>query len=337
MHYSDLAGALNVSKIALGTWALGDTTFWGDQDEKLSHETIARALDCGINFIDTAEAYGGGLSEEVVGRALKGRRDKAVLATKAYGESLRAANMEAALDASLKRLQTDFIDLYYVHWPLQGLAHEETWQAFSALKQKGKIGHVAICNFGPQNLAGLAAIDSSLLAAAPPLAHQLPYSLFWRAIESTVMPATRDLGMGVVAYSGLAQGLLSGQFNTIDDVPEHLKVTRYYRDSGAEGGHGEAGTEAEVFAAIGQIRRLSDETGYSLPQLAIGWLLSQPDVKSVLVGARSPKEVDENAQAMSLSLNADILDTLTAISAPIRARLGDNPDMWLSQEQSRFV
>jgi len=315
---------------------MGDARFWGPQDEGTSARSIAAALDHGINFLDTAEGYGDGRSEQVIGRALKGRHHEAAIATKAYGESLRPETMPKSLDASLRRLQTDHVDVYYIHWPNLDVPLVDTFGALAELKAAGKIRAGAICNFGPRKIAELTELIESG-APVTSIAHQLPYNLLWRAIEGEILAPTRAVGMKVVVYSPLAQGLLTGMYRNVDQVPAHLKVTRFYNGANKDALHGEEGCEAELFAAIDGLVALCEEAGVSMTHLALAWVLAQPDVGSLLVGARTPEEIEENTAALDAAVSPDVLRRATEITEPVRARLGPNPDMWMGGSQSRYV
>ena len=328
MERTRLAGAgFDVSRISLGTWAFGNDPMWGDQDEKASIDVVSAALDAGIDFIDSAAGYADGRSEEVLGRALQGRRDRAVIATKVY-KDLDGAALIAACEASLRRLRTDYVDAYYPHWPNPDIPIGASLEGLRALKEAGKIRSAGVCNFGPRRLADLrAAKDAGVVVL-----HQLPYSLFWRAIEFDIPPESRAMGLDVIAYSVLAQGLLTGRYASAADVPRSLHASRFYGD----GPHGEAGAEVEIFAAIPGLRTLSDAAGIPLADLAIQWALAQPGISVVLTGARTPAEILANARALDRKLDTATLAEATALSQPVKARLGPNPDMWMNAENSRF-
>ncbi|HET7714393.1 MAG TPA: aldo/keto reductase [Bauldia sp.] len=328
MERTRLAGTdIEVSRISLGTWAFGSDPMWGEQDDKASIDVVSAALDAGIDFIDTAAGYADGRSEEVLGRGLEGRRDRAVIATKVY-KDLAGDPLIAACEASLLRLGTDYVDAYYLHWPNPDIPVEASLEGLRALKEAGKIRIAGVCNFGPMNLAALrAAKDAGVVVL-----HQLPYSLFWRAIEYDILPETKAMGLDVVAYSVLAQGLLTGRYKSASEVPQSLHATRFYGD----GAHGEAGAEAEVFAALPALRRLAEASGMSLADLAIQWALAQPGVAVVLTGARSVAEIEANARALDRQADAGVLAEATRISEPVKAKLGPNPDMWMNTAESRF-
>ena len=228
---------------------------------------------------------------------------------------------------------TDYVDVYYIHWPNPDVPLADTIGALERQLDAGKVRAIAVCNFGPKNLTALANLQD---AAFRPVAHQLPYNLLWRAIEGPILDRTRAMNMPVVAYSALAQGLLTGQYGSVDEVPRHLRITRFYRDDGG-GGHGEPGAEAEIFAAIASLHTICREADVTMPQLALAWLLAKDNVASVLVGARSPREVAQNIAAVDRAIPSSVLDRATIATAAVRAKLGDNPDMWMSGAQSRFI
>jgi aryl-alcohol dehydrogenase-like predicted oxidoreductase len=335
MQYVTLGTSdVRVSRIALGTWAMGDGQYWGPQDESASIRTIHAALDRGVTHIDTAQGYGDGRSEAVVGRGIRGRRGEAVVATKAFGGNLRPDALPRALETSLGLLGTDYVDLLYIHWPNPDVPLAETMGALERLVEAGKVRGVGICNFGPKNLAALAALPRS---DARPVVHQLPYNLLWRAIEGPITDASAAASMPIVAYSALAQGLLTGSYRGIESVPDHMKVTRFYRGDNGIAKHGEAGAEAEVFAAIAALDALGREAGLTMPELALTWLLRQERVASVLVGARSPEELEASVAAADLEVPAGVLERAGAATRAVRERLGDNADMWMGGAESRFV
>lgn len=335
MKYSVLGqSGIKVSQVALGCWSFAGGNYWGEQQEQLSIDTVHAALDCGINFMDTAEGYGDGESERVLGKALKGRRSEAVIATKVDWTHLAPNDIITSCERSLKYLQTDYIDLYYIHWPNPAIELSESLAQLQKLKESGKIRSIAVCNFGPGNLQKLEQAKNVYSSID---AHQLPYSLFWRAIESEIAPASEKLGMGIVCYSALAQGLLTGRYTSVDQVPNNMKITRYYDYRHVGAGHGEDGCEAEIFHALDELAHICSETGYTMPQLATAWVLAQPNVCSVLSGARTPEEIRENALAGEITLTADLIEKLSSLSSPIKAKLGANPDMWKNTQNSRFI
>ena len=177
--------------------------FWGAADDAESIRVIHRALDLGVTLVDTAEAYGGGHAEEVVGKALAGRRRQAVIATKAAPNHLEAAEAVKALEGSLKRLQTDYVDVYFIHWPNPDLPLGATMEAFERLRAEGRIRALGVSNFGPKEMD--TARQHGVIDVLQP-----PYNMLWREVEAGTLPYCREHNIGVMPYSGLAQGLLTG-------------------------------------------------------------------------------------------------------------------------------
>jgi len=329
MQYRKLGTTdIEVSTVAMGCWAIvGDGT-WGEQDRSDSLATIEAALDAGINFFDTAEGYGAGESEAMLGEVLSNRRDQVVIATKVSRSHLAAEDLQEACEASLKRLRTDYIDLYQIHWPSREVPIAETMQALERLKSQGKIRAIGVSNFGPQDLA-------DLLAVGRCETNQLAYNLLFRAIEFEIQPKCVENDIGILCYSPIAQGLLTGKFSSADEVPEGRARTRHFSKNRPQTRHGEDGCEAETFEAIRKIRRISQQIGEPMGRVALAWLLHQPAVVSVLAGARRPEQVRENARAAQLKLSPDVLRQLSEATEPVKAKLGPNPDMWQSEPRMR--
>ena len=328
MRYRKLGGTdIEVSVVAMGCWGLAGGSVWGPQDEADSIATVRAALDAGVNFFDTAEGYGGGDSELVLGRALVGRRHEAVIATKVSRSHLSADEVQQACEHSLRRLQTDIIDLYQINWPSRTQPLDETVRALERLREQGKVRAIGICNFGVEDL-------SDLLKVGWVGTNQVPYNLLWRAIEYEILPKCMDADVGILCYSPLAQGLLSGKFSSPDEVPVGRARTRHFSGDRPQSRHGEAGCEVEAFAAIEEIRRISDRIRQPMARVAVAWLLHQAGVTSVLAGARRPDQIEQTAQAADLELSPDVVGELTEVTEEVKRTLGPNPDMW--QSDSRF-
>lgn len=329
MRYTMLGNSdIEVSVIALGCWPFGGKIAWGEQDDADSIATVHAALDAGINFFDTAEAYDSGKSEEVLGEALRGRRQEAVVATKLGGKRLRPEAIQDACERSLQCLQTDYIDLYQIHWPNHDVPLAETIGGLQRLQEQGKVRVIGVSNFGPIDL-------QDALAAGRIVTNQLNFSLLWRVIESEIQPLCLEHDVGILCYSSLAQGLLTGRYANIDEVPSWLKRTRWYSSEHPGTSHHDAGCEAEIFAALPQIRELADSQKTSMACLSMAWLLQQQGVTSILVGARKPEEVAWNMPALELTLPDDVPGQLGRITEPVKQKLGDNCDMWFSESRMR--
>jgi aryl-alcohol dehydrogenase-like predicted oxidoreductase len=329
MQYRTLGQTdIQVSVFALGCWPFAGGRVWGDQDDNVSVATVHAALDHGINFFDTAEGYEAGHSERVLGRGLVGRRDKAVIATKVSPSHLAPADVLAACEQSLRNLQTDYIDLYQIHWPNWDVPLADTVAALQQLQEQGKIRAIGVSNFAVRDL-------SDMLALGPCETDQLPYSLLWRVIEHEIQPLCVEKNVGLICYSPLAQGLLTGRYASAAEVPDGLARTRWYSGERQYADHGEPGCEAEVFAALDEVRRIADEVGESMATVALAWVRDRPAVTSVLVGARSPQELAWNLPAFDLVLSDDVVRELAAVTEPVKAKLGTNPDMWMSTSRMR--
>ena len=324
MNKSELGkSGIQVSGLSLGTWAFAGGKLWGDSDDRQAVGTIHCALDAGINLIDTAERYGGGRSEEITGMALKGRRAEAVLATKVYTDVLHYDDVIAHCEASLKRLGTDYIDLYQIHWPNPDIPLEETYGAFEDLKKAGKIRASGICN------AGAGCIGKLDAAAYGVAMNQLPYSLIWRIAEKKIIPATVEKGVRVWAYSPLAQGLLTGKFRRVEDVPLGRRETRFYSGAWKQGRHSDPGFEKEVFGFLDVLMGICERSGYGPTEVAMRFLRRRECVQSVLVGSRSPEQLRMNIAAYEKEVPGDLMDEIERLSEGLKEAMGDNADLWI--------
>jgi myo-inositol catabolism protein IolS len=319
---------MQVSVLALGCWPFAGGRYWGEQDDNASIATVHAALDAGINFFDTAEGYEAGHSERVLGQALVGRREQAIIATKVSPNHLRPDEVIAACEGSLRALQTDYIDLYQIHWPNHGVPLADTVGALQQLKEQGKIRAIGVSNFAVQDLAEMVTLSECAT-------DQLPYSLLWRVIEREVQPLCVQHEVGIICYSPLAQGLLTGRYRSADEVPDGLARTRWYNKSRAMADHDEPGCESEVFAAVEAVRTIAAEVGAPMATIALAWVKQQLAVTSFLVGARSPEELAWNLPAADLTLTDDVLARLAAATEPVKEKLGYNPDMWMTPSRMR--
>lgn len=296
-----------VSRIGLGTWAIGGW-MWGGTDEARSIETIRGAVQGGINLIDTAPVYGFGRSEEIVGKALEGIRDQAVIATKVAlewpNEEVRrnasAARIRQEVEDSLRRLRTDRIDLYQVHWPDPQVPHEETARELERLRQEGKIVAIGVSNYSPEQLEAFRQFAN--LSTVQP-----PYNLFERAIETDVLPYAQRHGLVVLAYGALCRGLLSGRMNA---------ETRFDGDDLRQGDPKfQAPRFAQYLAAVEALTAFARERhGKSVLALAVRWILDQgPTI--ALWGARKPEQLQGLDEAFGWQLSAEDLAAIDALLA----------------------
>src|SRR6202045_619214 len=289
---------LPISRIGLGTWAIGGW-MWGGNDEAESIKTIQHAVDIGISLIDTAPVYGFGHSEEIVGKALAdgGRRDKTVLATKVAlewvdGNVYRNSTPERIrqeIEDSLRRLRTDRIDLYQVHWPDPLVPHEETALELEKLRREGKILAIGVSNYSPEQMDGFR--KHATLAAVQP-----PYNLFERAIDADVLPYAKQHGITVLAYGALCRGLLSGRMrpDTIFDGDDLRKADPKFQEP----------RFGQYLAAVQRLDRLAKERfDKRVIHLAVRWMLDQ-GITTALWGARHPSQLQPVDEVSGWSLDA---------------------------------
>jgi myo-inositol catabolism protein IolS len=329
MKYTTLANTdMEISQIVMGCWGIGGGYTWGEADEKASIATIRTAIDQGVNVLDTAEFYSGGYAEEVVGKALEGCRDQVLIATKVWVDNMSAAGVVNACEGSLKRLKTDYIDLYQIHWPNREVPVEETLNAMEQLKQAGKIRAIGVCNFGVQDL-------STALDICDLVSNQMAYSLLFRAIEYEILPKCIEANLGVMAYSPLAQGLLTGKFRTPGDVDDERARLRFYSKDRPGTVHDEDGYEEKVFDTLAKIQALCDEIGASMADVALAWALQQPGVIAALAGARQPQQIIENAKAAELELSDLVVERLNSVTESLKAAMGPNADPWRTKSRIR--
>ena len=303
--------ALRVSKISYGTWQFGGD--WGHIEHSqwdTGKATVQKALELGINFFDTAQAYGFGLAERMLGEALqpyvKSLREDIVLATKGglrmEGEKLlRDASthwLRQGVEQSLRNLGVDYIDLYQVHWPDPNTPIEKTASALDQLVQEGKIRYVGVSNYNAEQIRAFE--RTRKLDALQP-----PYSLFRRNIEQDILPYTQQHGIGVLAYGPLAHGLLAGAF-----TPQTSFAADDWR-SKSEIFHGTI--FQRNLAVVEQLKQLAEQEGITVAQLAIAWVLAQPAIDVAIVGARNPEQLEQTALAGEIHLTQATLREIERI------------------------
>ncbi|WP_113703963.1 aldo/keto reductase [Nonomuraea lactucae] len=305
---------------ALGLGCMGMSEFYGTGDEKESIAVIHRALDLGVNFLDTADMYGMGHNEKLVGQAIKDRREEVVLATK-FGVRREGAvrtienspeYIRAACDASLRRLGVDRIDLYYMHRRNPAVPIEESVGAMVELVRQGKVAYLGLSEVSAETLRRAAAVH-------PIAALQSEYSLFTRGLEAEIRPAAREVGTALVAYSPISRGLLTGTLPPADELPD---------DDFRKFAPRNQGENAEHNAALAaEVRRIAESAGLTAAQLSLAWLLAQGDDVVPIPGTKRLKYLEENVAAASVTLSAELLAELER-AVPAGAVRGERyPDM----------
>jgi aryl-alcohol dehydrogenase-like predicted oxidoreductase len=309
MEYTQLGQTdLHVSRIAFGTWSFGGD--WGAVEAEQSRQAIRRALDLGINFFDTAQAYGFGASESMLGEALReeirSHRESVVLATKGglrkKGDQLvrdsSSGWLHEGLEASLRNLGTDYIDLYQIHWPDPAIPFEETATALDSFVKEGKIRYVGVSNFDAEQMAIFE--QTRKIDALQP-----PYHLFRRDAEETVFPYCLEHRIGVLIYGPLAHGLLTGKYsaNAVFPANDWRSNSDMFR--------GEA--LRRNAAVVEKLQQFAETREFPLSQLAIAWTLANPAVDVAIVGARSPLQIEQTAPAADIHLMTSDLGEIERI------------------------
>lgn len=336
-----------VSVFGLGCWQFGGGAYWGGQDQKDVDEVVSSALDQGINYFDTAETYNEEESERSLGIALKGRREQAIIGTKISPSNTQPAVLREHCEASLKRLQTDYIDFYMLHWAITpaSIAHytgnkedaknappvQDIFDTLMTLQKEGKIRYIGISNHGVEQMKEAQSTGAQIVA------NEMMYNLLSRGIEEQVLPYCVNQDIGVIGYMGLMQGILSGSYQSLEDIPPLRTRTRHFHHSRGDGTrHGEEGAEAEVVQALSSVQRLADEAGVAMSKLSLAWAFHNPGIATTICGSRNLRQLQENLEAAHFKLTPDVVEKLNEITAPVLAKLGTNPDYWENKNNSRI-
>ncbi len=302
---------LELTVIGLGTWAIGGSWQfgWGPQDDADSMRAIYAAIDAGVNWIDSAPIYGCGHSEEMVGRAVKQMSQKPIIATKCgllWDDQRRKINcldhdsIITECEASLKRLGVETIDLYQMHWPVPDEQVEEAWEAMAKLVEQGKVRYLGACNFTVEQLRRVSTI-------AKPDSSQPPYSMLTRGIEKSQLPYCRENNLGILAYSPMQKGLLTGKF-----TKEHLQTLA--ADDHRLTDRNFIGAKFERnLAIVDALRPIAERHGKAPAQLAIAWVLRKEEITAAIVGARKESQIKETVLAGDWVLSENDIDEIEMI------------------------
>lgn len=307
---------IRLSPIIMGTWQTGKS-MWTGIDDAQSEKAIQAAMDAGITTFDTAEAYGNGHSEKVLGKAIGNHRDKMVILSKVFSNHLKYDQVIGACDRSLKNLGTDYLDLYQIHWPpgsfgAKKVPLEEPMKALADLKDQGKIRAIGVSNFSLDQLKAICKIG-------PIESLQPPYSLLWRHVETDTLTWCRENGVTIMAYSPMAQGLLTGKFglNHQFEKGDHRSSNRLFH----------ADVYPHVQQALDALRPIAEKKGITMAQLALAWVIAKPGVCAI-AGARNARQTTDNAKAADVTLTEAELDELDRISRPVTDLIDDDPVLW---------
>ncbi len=300
--------------IGFGAWAIGGPWEygWGKVDDKESIKAIHRGLDLGINWIDTAAVYGLGHSEEVVAEALRGIRNEVFLATKCgmvwdqrgtVTRNLRPQSIRKEIEDSLRRLQTDHIDLYQFHWPENDTPVEDSWKVMAELVKEGKVRFIGVCNFSVELLDRCRTI-------APVQSLQPPYHMLRRDFEKELLPYCTRHTIGVVAYSPMGSGLLTGKFD-VDKLAndDWRRKDAQFNEDGRK--------KASIL--LSKIKPIADRHGMSLGELAVAWVLRNENVTAAIVGARKPWQIEEIAGAVNVGLTSSDIASIDSLLKELQA------------------
>ena len=311
MQYRTLGRTgIKVSPYALGAMMFGQLAN-ADHDECI--RIIHRALDAGINFVDTADRYSAGESEEIVGKALKGRRDNVVLATKVYGPMGTDPNQQGtsrrwitqAVEDSLRRLQTDYIDLYQIHRPAPDTDIEETLSVLTDLKRAGKVRAIGSSTFPVSEI-----VEAQWVAEKRGVARfrseQPPYSILDRGIERDMLPTAQRYGMGVMVWSPLSKGMLTGRYRKDQPLPDSLRAKFMPKQM----------SNAAALDAVEELLPLATEAGMSLTHMALAFVMAHPGVTSAILGPRTMDQLDDLLAAAETRLSDELLDKIDQIAPP---------------------
>lgn len=314
---------IEISPMGIGCWSFGGGEYWGPQAQSDVTAVAHAALDAGINFFDTAEGYNEGRSEEALGVALKDRRPEAIIGTKVGSPD--PAKIRDRCVASLRRLQTDYIDIYMIHWHHDKFPIDESMAELTKLKEDGLIRAIGVSNFGLEQLTEALDTGTNIIV------NQLCYNLLSRAIEIELLPLCQKRGIGILGYMPLLQGILTGKYKTAEEIPPMHSRFRHFRDDRPMASHGEEGAEEQVFETLEGIRKIADAEKIPMSRLAIAWTVARPGIICMLVGTRNVDELTENLRAIEYIPSEDVVQQLDHLTMPLFEKMGTNLDYFIGK------
>ncbi|MCX8063845.1 MAG: aldo/keto reductase [Candidatus Hydrogenedentes bacterium] len=332
MLYNYLGNSeIRVSAISFGAWQIGDPSFWGENDEKEAEKAVKFAIDMGVNLFDTAEMYGSGESEKKLGKFIgRENREKILIATKVSPQNCEPSKLKNSCEESLRRLGTDYIDIYQVHWPPREVAFADVYLVMEKLQKEGKIRYIGLSNFGQEDLREW--IESGGKAVS----NQIGYNLLFRSPEYKIIPSCIKHKIGILVYMPLMQGLLTGKWEKIEDIPMLRRRTRHFSKIRPGTRHGESGCEMLTMETVQAIKALSEHLEIPMSTLSIAWLIWQRGISSIIVGCRSIEQLKNNIDSVEMKLDPEILALLNEITYPLKKYMGENSDMWENEKNSRI-
>jgi len=325
MEYSKLGKTnIEISKITFGSWAIGAGKEWGANLQDTEYQkTIISAFESGINFFDTASGYGNGHSEILLGKTVKSFREKVIISSKHSSPSLLKGNAEQNVDASLKRLNTDYIDVFLVHWPSDKIDVRENIEQLMHLKEKGKIKSIGVSNYTTKHLKK--ALEVGQIDVIQPC-----YSLYWRQIEKELLPFCVDNDISVMTYSSMASGLLSGKFTKDwmfdENDMRNGKIALFKK-----------GVFEKAIETNEKLNFYVEKYNKSLAQIAINWVINKKGITTAIVGAKTSKQVLENIEAIGWSLSKEDFDAIGDICMGVAELVSDWDTMYLKSDRRLFV
>ncbi|MDD5726922.1 MAG: aldo/keto reductase [Victivallales bacterium] len=341
---------LKLSVLGFGCWQLGGGNYWGKVSNTEAANAVAAAVDNGINYFDSAEVYNDGRSEISLGLALKNiPRNKVIVGSKVSPSNAYAGELEKHCEASLCRMGLDYIDIYMLHWPLNPYSLEhftddqskitdpptmlEAVQSLEKLKKNGKIRYYGVSNFGCVPMTK--AIDYG----AEITVNQLPYSLLTRAIEIEAIPYCARHGIGIIGYMTLLQGVLSGRYRNLLEIPDMQRRTCHFDSkNNPKARHRGRGYEKETLQTLNELSEIASECESSIAELAIRWAVANRAVTCALIGSTNPGRIESNTVAVSTTLAPELLDRLNRATELLKKIMGPGFDYYapITQDRTSF-
>ncbi|MFT3705571.1 MAG: aldo/keto reductase [Agriterribacter sp.] len=339
----------SLSVIGTGCWSFGGGDYWGHHDQQDVNAVVHAAVDAGINYFDTAEAYNEGRSETSLGEAIKGiARDKIIIGSKVSPPHCYKGILQQHCEASLKRLQTDYLDIYMIHWPVHAhsIRHftndeavianpplqNEMFEALEQLVKSGKIRAIGVSNFSSKRM------QTDIPGNIKAVVNELPYNLLCRAVEIETLPYCAEQETGVISYMTLLQGILTDSYATLADVPEWQRRTRHFNKTATpRSRHRGDGFEKETTEALMRIRELAKQYQTTVADIATQWVIANPTITCALIGARTVAKLNENIRSASTVMPAELKEQLDKATEILKNAMGNHFDYYENPANDRTI